>query len=56
MRHLFRCVTVASALVVLTAIAWTQPPGGRFQRRPAAAMLLQQESVQKELKLSKDQL
>lgn len=56
MQHLFRCAAAASVLVVLTAVAWTQPPAGRFQRGPAAAMLLQQQSVQQELKLSRDQL
>jgi type 1 glutamine amidotransferase len=42
--------------MVLAAVAWTQPPAGRFQRGPSAAMLLRQESVQKELKLTGDQL
>jgi type 1 glutamine amidotransferase len=41
---------------VLTVVAWTQTPGGRFQRGPSAAMLVRQETVQKELKLSTDQL
>jgi uncharacterized protein len=56
MQHLFRCAAAAFVLVVLAAVASTQPPAGRFQRGPSAAMLLQQQSVQKELKLSRDQL
>lgn len=56
MRHVLRCATVTSVLAMLTAVAWTQQPSGRFQRGPSAAMLLRQESVQKELKLSNDQL
>jgi type 1 glutamine amidotransferase len=56
MRNLFRCATVVSVLVVLISVAWTQPPAGRVQRGLSAAMLLQQGSVQKELKLSPDQL
>jgi type 1 glutamine amidotransferase len=57
MRHLFQSATLASVLAVLAAVVWAQPPpGGGFQRGPSAAMLLGQEPVQKELKLSADQV
>jgi hypothetical protein len=56
MRHLFRSATLVSVLALLAAVAWAQPPFGGFQRGPSAAMLLGQESIQKELKLSADQL
>jgi hypothetical protein len=56
MRHLFRSATLASVLAVLAAVAWAQPPFGGSRRGPSAAMLLGQESIQKELKLSAAQL
>jgi type 1 glutamine amidotransferase len=56
MRHLFRLATLASALAVLAAVAWAQPPFGGPRGGPSPAMLLGQESVRKELKLSAEQI
>ena len=48
-------ITIAVALLS-AAITWaTQPPGGGFGRGGGQAMLLRQESVQKELKMTDDQ-
>src|SRR5262249_55827330 len=56
MRNLFRCATLASLLAMLAAVAWAQPPRGGPMRGASAAMLLGQEPVQKELKLSAAQV
>src|SRR5262245_51887177 len=56
MRPLFRYAPLASALAVLAAVAWAQPPAGGPPRGIPTALLLRQESVRKELKLSADQV
>jgi type 1 glutamine amidotransferase len=56
MRHIFRGATLAWVLAALAAVASAQPALRGPMRGPSAAMLLRQEAVQKELKLSADQL
>jgi hypothetical protein len=56
MRCLFRRTTLASVLAILAAVAWAEPPVGGPMRGLSQAMLLGQESVRKELKLSAEQL
>jgi hypothetical protein len=55
MRNLLRVALAGTILVLIASVALAQPPfrGGMFRANPV--MLLQQESVQKELKLSDDQ-
>jgi type 1 glutamine amidotransferase len=56
MRQVLRFATLASVLVLLATVTWAQPPRGGPRRGPSAAMLLGQEAVQKELKLSAEQV
>jgi type 1 glutamine amidotransferase len=54
--HLLRCAILASVVAALAAVACAQQPRGGPMRGPSAAMLLGQDAVQKELRLSADQL
>jgi type 1 glutamine amidotransferase len=56
MRPSFHLAALATGAALLAAVAWAQPPFGGPLRGPSTAMLLRQEAVQKELKLSSSQL
>jgi len=55
MRSLLRAVPLGTILSLVAAVALAQPPFGGPFGRGDPAMLLRQESVRKELKLSEDQ-
>ena len=52
MRSVYARVLTAGLLVLLASPAFAQPPGGRGMFQPTAAMLLRDEKVQEELKLT----
>ena len=55
MRSVYARVLTAGLLVLLASPAFAQPPGGRGMFQPNAAMLLRDDKVQAELKLTDDQ-
>ncbi len=55
MRSVYARVLTAGLLVLLASPAFAQPPGGRGMFQPNAAMLLRDDKVQEELKLTDDQ-